>query len=42
VVGPEWQAELAGDGVPAGRMLDAAAGRAKRFASGVPFEVDAQ
>jgi hypothetical protein len=42
VVGPEGQAEFAGHRVAAGGVFDAAAGGAKRIASRVPFEVDAQ
>ena len=42
VFGPERNTDFAGDGMPASRMFDAAASGAKRIATRVSFEVDAQ
>ena len=40
--GPEGQADLAGNGVPAGHVFDAGPGLPERVPAGVAFEMDAQ
>jgi hypothetical protein len=40
-LGAECEANLTGDGVPAGSMFHATASSTKRFAAGVAFEVNA-